>query len=176
VQRREPDRGRSARDPENAAIVANGWTLYTWPAFAERWTALREAVEEQRKRDPDGYRQGAAAKLFLTLRNIVLHEIPSDPAHARYRQGLTLGDEGRHWRRAKFHQRFRLFFRYHSQARIIVYAWLNDELTLRKAGSRTDPYHVFGEMLRRGRPPSDWNDLVAESNAFRESEAPREDA
>jgi toxin YhaV len=40
-----------------------------------------------------------------------------------------------HWRRAKFLSRFRLFFRYNSKAKVIIYAWVNEENTLRKAGS-----------------------------------------
>jgi toxin YhaV len=76
------------------------------------------------------------------------------------RQGRTVGDACKHWRRDKFFQRFRLFFRYSSDPAIIAYAWLNDEGTLRKRGARTDPYVVFRAMLERGRPPDDWNALV----------------
>ena len=45
-----------------------------------------------------------------------------NPTRADYRQGNTLGDEHRHWFRAKFFQQYRLFFRYHQQSKIIVYA------------------------------------------------------
>jgi toxin YhaV len=147
-------------------LVVHGWTLYVYPPFAERWAALRAEVEAQRKRDPDGYRTSAAAKFLLLLRRLVLDEIPSDPAAERFRQGRTLGHAHRHWRRAKFLQRFRLFFRYHSEARIIVYVWLNDEHSLRKAGARTDPYRVFRDMLERGRPPTDWDSLVTACEAW----------
>ena len=50
--------------------------------------------------------------------------------------GNTLGPEHRHWRRAKFLGRFRLFFRYSSKDRVIIYAWVNDQNTLLKAGGR----------------------------------------
>jgi toxin YhaV len=43
---------------------------------------------------------------------------------------------------------------------VIVYAWVNDENTLRKAGSRTDPYAVFVGRLRAGNPPDNWEDLI----------------
>jgi toxin YhaV len=36
---------------------------------------------------------------------------------------------------------------------VIVYVWVNDEFTLRKAGSKTDPYSVFKSMLNAGDPP-----------------------
>lgn len=46
--------------------------------------------------------------------------------------------------------RFRLFFRYHGKARLIVYAWVNDSETLHTYGSRTDAYAVFRRMLDSG--------------------------
>ena len=37
-------------------MEVNGWRLYTWPAFRERWDALVSTVETLRERDPEGYR------------------------------------------------------------------------------------------------------------------------
>ena len=43
------------------------------------------------------------------------------------RQGNRLGEDHRHWVRATFGgNRFRLFFRADSEAKVIVYAWVND--------------------------------------------------
>ena len=75
-----------------------------------------------------------------------------------------MGPEFRNWRRAKIGRRFRLFFRYDSQTKVIVYAWVNDEKTLRTAGSKNDPYAVFQKMLGRGNPPDDWDALLKESH------------
>jgi toxin YhaV len=80
----------------------------------------------------------------------------------KLRQGNTLGKEHRHWFRAKFGGgRFRLFFRADSKAKVIVYAWVNDRDTLRKAGASTDPYAVFAKMVTSGNPPDDWPALLA---------------
>jgi len=88
--------------------------------------------------------------------------IPRDPLAAEFRQGNTLGRERRHWFRAKFGgNRFRLFFRADFRARVIVYAWVNDRDTLRKAGASSDPYAVFAGMLAGGNPPDDWPALLA---------------
>jgi toxin YhaV len=76
-----------------------------------------------------------------------------------YRQGATLGDEHRHWFRAKFFQQYRLFFRFHVESKIIVYAWVNDENTKRAYDSKTDTYNIFTKMLKKGHPPSDWESL-----------------
>ena len=91
--------------------------------------------------------------------------MPSDPARDEYRQGNTLGPAHRHWRRAKVGRRFRLFFRYDSKAKTIVFAWVKDEQTLRSAGSKSDPYAMFEKMLERGNPPDDWDSLVAASRS-----------
>ena len=39
-----------------------------------------------------------------------------------YRQGNTMGPAFRHWRRAKIGRRFRLFFRFDSKTKIIIFA------------------------------------------------------
>ena len=54
-----------------------------------------------------------------------------------------------HWRRAKIGRRFRLFFRFDSNSRIIALTGVNDDHTLRCAGSRSDPYAASQKMLQR---------------------------
>jgi len=162
--------------PEGAAdrprpLVVNGWRLFVWPEFAERWNALREEVERLRRKHPGEYRGTPAAKLLAAVRDSVLRDIPANPGAERYRQGRTLGATYAHWRRVVLFERFRLFFRYSSQARIIVYAWLNDQRTLRKRGARTDPYVVFRKMLEGGTPPDDWDALLQASREWTSDEA-----
>jgi toxin YhaV len=95
----------------------------------------------------------------------VLDEIPRDSAAAGFRLGKTLGAEHRHWRRARFLGRFRLFFRYSSAHKTIIYAWLNDERSLRQAGGQSDPYATIKRRLARGAPPDDWDDLMRTAGA-----------
>jgi toxin YhaV len=96
---------------------------------------------------------------------LIFDTVPSDPNREEYRQGNTMGTEFRHWRRAKIGRRFRLFVRFDSKTRIILFAWVNDENTLRSSGSKSDPYVVFQRMLERGHPPDDWAALVTASGA-----------
>lgn len=44
--------------------------------------------------------------------NLILEQIPRDPKFAEYQLGNTLGSTHSHWRRAKFLERFRLFYRF----------------------------------------------------------------
>ena len=112
-------------------IVADGWQLFAHPLFLDQVERLAAAVERTRKKDPDGYRGTANAKLLAAMRELMFTTIPQDPTRPEYRQGGTLGAGRRHWFRAKFGgQRFRLFFRYSREARIIIYAWVNDRETL----------------------------------------------
>jgi toxin YhaV len=143
------------------------WRLYAHPAFSEPFEHLAAEVARLRKGDPDGYVRHPKAKLLRRIVDLIETEIPRDPGAAEYSLGNTLGPALRHWRRAKFLGRFRLFFRYNSRAAVIIYAWVNDENTLRKAGGASDPYHVFGDLLRRGRPPDDWADLIEEARGYR---------
>jgi len=89
--------------------------------------------------------------------------IPQDPTLPVYRQGNTLGNDHKHWLRAKFFQQYRLFFRYHEASKIIVYAWVNDEDTKRAYESKNHAYQVFSKMLKQGHPPDDWESLVKEA-------------
>ncbi|MEB1611143.1 type II toxin-antitoxin system YhaV family toxin [Xanthomonas campestris pv. campestris] len=141
----------------------HGWTLLFHACVIEQLQKLYAAVQRAEQNDPEGFASNANVKLFRTLSQLMLETVPGDPARDEYRQGNTLGPAHRHWRRAKIGRRFRLFFRYDSKAKVIVYAWVNDEQTLRSSGSKSDPYAVFEKMLGRGNPPDDWNALVAAS-------------
>ena len=97
----------------------------------------------------------------------MIEVIPVDPTRPEFRQGGTLGSSRKHWFRAKFGGgRFRLFFRYSSSAKIIIFAWVNDRDTLRTYGSKTDAYAVFKGMLDHGNPPEDWDALLKGSAAI----------
>lgn len=48
-----------------------------------------------------------------------------------------------------------------TSAKVIVFAWVNDETTLRTYGAKSDAYAVFRKMLDRGAPPDSWEALLA---------------
>jgi toxin YhaV len=137
-----------------------GWTILLHPLLLDQLERLVAAAERER-RGSAGV-EGPNTKLAAALRHLMLVEVPEDPARAKYRHGGTLGEELRHWLRAKCgNGRFRLFFRYRTDARLLVFAWVNDQNSLRTYGSRTDAYAVFRRMLGEGNPPDDWEALVA---------------
>jgi toxin YhaV len=140
-------------------MEVNGWTILVHECLVDQIRRLDAARAKARDRDPVGYMSNANVRTLAALAKLMLCTIPDDPGRADYQQGNTLGADYRHWKRAKFGGRFRLFFRYHSKARIIIYAWVNDERTLRKKGDRNDPYAIFRNMLDRGNPPDQWAKL-----------------
>lgn len=141
-------------------IEINGWTILAHSLFLDQVERLAQAVHKARTKDPDGYESTANAKLLAAIIKIISQDIPSNPGNKQYRQGNTLGPERRHWFRAKFgNGRFRLFFRFESESKTIIYAWVNDEKTKRTYGASTDAYKVFKGMLNAGNPPNDWKAL-----------------
>ena len=148
-------------------LTVNGWRLYAHPLFQAQLTHLVDQVEALAERDPVHYRDEAASKLLATINRYIREVIPNDPKAREFHQGNTLGADNRHWFRAKFHERYRLFYRFSSAEKVIVYAWVNDEHTLRKSGSKTDPYQVFRSLLEAGDPPSTMEQLLARARGLK---------
>lgn len=143
-------------------MVINGWTIYAHPLFLDQVARLSEGVARDREKDPANYTSKPNAKLLKAIRTVTLERIPQDPTDKRYRLGGTLGSNLKHWFRDKFgNGRFRLFFRFDTKAKIIIYVWVNDETTLRTRGAKTDAYAVFASMLNDGNPPDHWHQLLA---------------
>jgi toxin YhaV len=145
-------------------MIVNGWSLYLYPLFDWQLRQLEERVASLAASDPSGYREHPATKLLATIRRTILEIVPRNPAAAEFRQGNTLGAGNRFWFRVKFHRRYRLFFRFSTREKVIVYAWVNDERTLRKSGSKTDPYRVFRSMLEAGDPPATLEDILRKAS------------
>jgi toxin YhaV len=131
-------------------VQAHGWRLLFHSGIVQQLARLSAAADRARRSDPKGFGRNANVKLYAALSNLVFDVIPTDPARPDYRQGNTLGPRYRHWLRAKLLGRFRLFFRYDSDSRTIVYAWVNN----------SDSYAIFRRMLDGGDPPNEWNDLI----------------
>ena len=144
-------------------IVINGWTIFAHPLFLDEIDRLIEQVEKLKTKDPASYLKKNASKRLAAIAKLAFEVIPKDPTLPDYRQGSTLGDEHKHWFRAKFFQQYRLFFRFDSASKIIVYSWVNDEKNKRAYGSKTDAYRVFEKMLNSGHPPDSWDQLLKEA-------------
>jgi len=147
-------------------MIVNGWQLYAYPTFEQQLRALKEKASAQGSTGQKNLEAGSTVKLLRTVERYLQESIPTDPSASQFHQANTLGKENRRWFRAKFHTRYRLFFRFSTVQKAIVYVWMNDEATLRKSGSRTDPYIIFESMLKSGDPPKSFDELLARSRGL----------
>jgi toxin YhaV len=146
-------------------IQRYGWQLLFHECLITQLQRLENAVSRARENDPERFETNANVKLFDALSELIFETILTNPNRQKYRQGNTMGSAYRHWRRAKIGRRFRLFFRFDSRSKIIIYAWVNDAHMLRASGSKTDPYTVFHKILSSGHPPDNWSALLAAAKA-----------
>lgn len=144
-------------------LVINGWTIFVHPLFLDELESLISKTEEVRRKDPENFHKKNVTKRLAAIAKLAFEVIPLDPTLPDYRQGNTLGEEHKHWFRAKFFQQYRLFFRFDSASKIILYVWVNDEKSKRAYGSRSDACRVFERMLHSGHPPDDWAQLLGEA-------------
>jgi len=144
-------------------LVIHGWSVFAHPLLIAQLESLVREVEAHKRKDPTGFVKKNATKRLAAIAKLAFDVIPQDPTRAEYRQGGTLGDDHKHWFRAKFFQQYRLFFRYHASAKVIVYAWVNDDDTKRAYESKEDAYRVFRKMLENGHPPDHWDQLLTEA-------------
>lgn len=143
------------------------WQLFYFKLFKAALDELEQTVTKLARRDPTGYKIHPKTRLLASVYKAITQLVPANPDHADFRLGKTLGSQYSNWRRVKkgMPERYRLFFRFASSpVALIVYVWFNDEDSLRKAGSKTDVYEVFKQMLTRGEVPSSIADLLSASS------------
>jgi toxin YhaV len=150
-------------------MQANGWQLFYFKVFKAALDELETTVTELARRDPKGYKAHPKTKLLASVYQAITSQVPANPDAAEFRLGKTLKSAiaaNTHWRRVKkgLPDRYRLFFRFASSpVKLIVYVWLNDEDTLRKAGAKTDVYETFKRMLGKGIVPQTMDELLTQS-------------
>jgi toxin YhaV len=147
-------------------LIVNGWCLMAHTLFLNQYEDLIIEVEKKRQKDYLYYKENNFTKRLAAIQKLIFEKIPQDPTLPEYWQGTTLGDEYKHWFRAKFFQQFRLFFRYHLESKIIVYAWVNDDDTKHRYGNKSDAYKVFRKMLNARQLPNEWNELLKEARSW----------
>ena len=102
-------------------------------------------------------------KVLKAIKRTMFESVPASPGRVEHRLGHTIGRENSAWFRVKVLQQYRLFYRYDSASKIIIYVWVNDEKSLRSYGSKTDAYATSKKMLDGGYPPSTFEELLNQS-------------
>jgi toxin YhaV len=142
-------------------LVVNGWTLLYHPVFGQRYAELRnEARRLKRELPPDAFAAHPLVKLVAAVRRLLVEIVPADPNAPEF----WLRGELARFRRARGHglpPRYRLFWVFSQSTRVVIYLYLNDQATLRKEGSRSDPYEVFKGLVARGQIGADFDTNLA---------------
>lgn len=141
--------------------------LFYFKLFKAALDELEQFVSKLALQDPCSYKAHPKTRLLASVYKAITQLVPANPDHPDFRLGKTMGSQYSNWRRVKkgMPERYRLFFRFaSSQVKLVVYAWFNDEDTLRKTGSKTDVYEVFRRMLARGDVPTSIDDLLRDSS------------
>lgn len=123
--------------------------------YYRRIAELKERVRELKARlSPEEFRRHEVVKLAARVREAE-REVALDPDRPEY----LLRDELRKFRRYRRGLgRYRIIYCFSNKPPIIVFLYLNTEDSLRKEGSRRDPYEEFKALLRRGAVSSDPGD------------------
>ena len=117
----------------------HGWRTFVHPLFEKQLEKLTRQVERLESRDPKGYAAHPAAKILGSIHYYIREAIPRNPDAEEFRCARG------HWLQARFHGRYRLFYRISRERRIIVYVWVaNDH------NSQTGPFGAFRAILERG--------------------------
>ncbi len=156
-------------------MEVNGWNLYCYRLFQEVLDLLESEVGEIIKKNPQNYQEHVQYKYLKVLYKCIVQEIPTQPNDPKYRirkQTLEKREKARKnigsWFRAK-KDRSRIFFQFSESASSIVYAWINTEGVIRKAGAKNDVYKVFKRLLDRGVIPNDFSSLKKSSKPLKET-------
>lgn len=153
-------RSRAASNEAPAPVEVNEWLLLAHPLFLGQMKRLDAAAKAESKNFSAG-NPGPNTKLLGHILELAFYSIPANPSSPAFRPGKALGDTYKHWSRGKTgNGRYRLFFRYSTARKIIIYAWVNDSNSLRTYNSPSDAYAVFARMLAAGNPPDDWEALL----------------
>lgn len=123
--------------------------------YFQRVQELKSRVRKLKEQlSPEDFSKHEIVKLAVRVREAE-KEILDDPHRLEY----VLHDELRKFRRYKRGLgRYRILFCFSDNPPIIIFLYLNTAESLRKAGSRNDPYERFKAMLRRGEVSHDPGD------------------
>jgi len=144
----------------------NGWHILFHKVFNEQFSGLVGEVARLKKILPDRYKSHPKTLLLKKVYDAIVDDVPTNPFDKKFLLGHTLGKQYAHWRRVKngLPKRHRLFFQADTGGCFrIIFAWLNVEAFLRKAGDKNDVYKVFRRLLDSGEIPDTFSELLVDA-------------
>lgn len=146
-------------------MVINGWEILLFKIFYDQYLELTSVVKSLRDKNPTGYKSHPKTKLLAKIQFVIKEDVPADPLHKKFMLSKTL-TKHKEWRRVKkgLPPRYRLFFRFYSGNKNIIFAWMNDGTSIRKEGDKYDVYNVFLKLLKNRVIPNQYEELLSDSH------------
>lgn len=146
-------------------LVIGGWTILYHPVFGVRVRALKDWVKHLKVTlSPAEFAQHPDVKLLSATNTLITKTIPADPNAREFMLKAKLSK----FRRVRGHGlagRHRMFYVFMAQSKTIIFLYLNDSDTLRKAGAKTDPYQVFAGLVESGKIGADFDENLKQWKA-----------
>jgi len=130
-------------------MVSNESRIRFHAAFELVLDELIAVVAKEKERDPENYKKSPRTRLLAAIYKAIKDEIPANPEQAGYYQGEAEGYSYKQWKRAKPAEQYRLFFKSVKESNVIIYAWLNSEISLAKYKSHMDAYRAFRKSQKK---------------------------
>ena len=156
--------------------MTSPYTEWHFHLFAAQYGRMITRLLVLLQENPDSFAAHPEAKFFKKVRTRMDTAL-GEPGAKEYEIGNTLENQcydGKKlgkgysgWRRIKngMPDRYRLFFQFSSPSHELVFAWLNDERSIRRAGHKNDVYAVFARLLASGTIPTEYRLLREQSSS-----------
>ena len=126
--------------------------------YSDRIDSLKQEIKELRDSlTEEEFAQHPDVKFAARIRKATKEIIPENPDKKEYQ---LHGNLKKYRRYKQGLQRYRLFFVFSTKPPIILYLYLNDKSSLRKDGSKNDPYNVFSKFVEKKQILHDPSDPV----------------
>ena len=124
--------------------------------YSDRVDSLKQEIKQLKESlTKEEFSQHPDVKFVVRIREATKEIIPEDPDRKEYQ---LYGNLKKYRRYKQGLQRYRLFFAFAKKPPIILYLYLNDKSSLRKEGSKNDPYCIFSKLVDKKQVSHDPND------------------
>lgn len=152
-------------------MICNNYRIKIHSLFKADFLILIGEVQQlKNKLSREEYLEHPQVKWLTIIKKLIKERIPENPGHQDYfcANGSSVLKDYPNIRRKKIQERYRLFFVFSSNPAEIGYIWFNGEDTLRKYGSRKDPYNIMLTYLKNGSIPENSKDILNQCENYTE--------
>lgn len=137
-------------------VMKPNYLLKCHKFYSDRIDSLKQEIKELKNfLTEEEFSKHPDVKFAVRVRKASKEIIPEDPDRQEYQ---LHGDLKKYRRYKQGLQRYRLFFAFSNKPSVILYLYINDKSSLRKEGSKNDPYILFSKFVDKKQVSHDPND------------------